>query len=55
MILGDKLKALRTAKKMSQKELAERIADCIYNYLTGKINDSKAFLEVKPRKFDIYE
>ena len=25
MILGDKLKALRTAKKMSQKELAERI------------------------------
>lgn len=29
------------------KELAERIADCIYNYLTGKINDSKAFLEVK--------
>ena len=25
MILGEKLKALRTAKKMSQKELAERI------------------------------
>ena len=25
MILGEKLKALRTAKKMSQKDLAERI------------------------------
>ena len=25
MILGERLKALRTAKKMSQKELAERI------------------------------
>lgn len=25
MILGEKIKALRTAKKMSQKELAERI------------------------------
>lgn len=25
MILGDKLKTLRTAKKMSQKDLAERI------------------------------